>query len=324
MSRRVRGTSFLICLTLLAFAGCAVDADDDPTSSEASETSQASQASELTEATEATAYYRLESTAGGGRSVVSLAQHGSLRCPSGQLASRCTVDALVLPADCGWECQDGLLSLRGDTVLRGRLTSAWDTATHQRVSRLIVAAGFDTYRTGAGSHALYRLTPASTTCTASPCPAAMRAQRIGKSGNPAHVTHLDFSQADDDNYVLDPARGHAQVLSAQGLLVSGTLAGTVFRADRVYRLWTPRPACDPQLVARAHWFHGGETVVDHEFITTYEAERYADPDGRTSSWLVRDAEDAAHVEFLGGLNDLWAERFSIDKASCALTVTGEH
>ncbi len=322
----------LLSLALLAggpLAGCADEADGEGGPNDGPDDSDdgaltSSADGELTSSASGNSFYRLESTEGGAFSVVSLVNGGKFRCPTGETARHCTVEQLVLPVDCDWECTDGLLSLRGDTLLNGKLTYAWDSGAHRRVGRLVVAAGFDTWRAEHSPRQFYRLVPASASCSASPCPAAMRAHRLNGSGSPSKVNSIDFSHAGDANYVLDPMRGYAQVLSVQGLIVSGTLQNRVFRADRVLRLWTPVPACEPQLVARAHWFHGGEDVVDTEFLTTYEAERFVAPDNRTNRWLVRDAEDASHVEFMAGINDLWAERFAIDKVTCELTVTGEH
>jgi hypothetical protein len=242
----------------------------------------------------------------------------------GNGGKRCTVERLELPADCGWECRDGLLSLRGVTILAGRLDRVSDGG--RRVSRLVATAGWDTWRAGPGPFQYYRLTPAAATCEAAPCPGALRAQRLNsQSTEPARaVARVDFASADDANYVLDPTRGLAHALTDGGLLASGVIRAGVLQVDRVLRPWTPAPACDPQQVARAHWFHGGEDVVDLELTTVAEAERHVDELGRSVHWLVRDADDAATAEFVAGINDLWAQRFAIDKATCALTVTGEH
>jgi hypothetical protein len=270
----------------------------------------------------ASTVYRVESTSPTA-TTVSLANGGAFACPgrSSSNGKRCTVERLELPADCGWECRDGLLSLRGVTFLEGALDRSVEGG--RRVSRLVATAGWDTWRAGVGGYPYYRLTPASATCEASPCPGALRAQRLNGAEGPRAALRIDFSHADDANYVLDPTRGLAQV-AARGLLASGVIRGGVFQADRVMRLWTPVPACDPQAVARAHWFRGGEDVVDIELTTVAEAERHVDELGRSVHWLVRDAEDAASVELVAGINDLWAERIAIDKATCELTVIAEH
>jgi hypothetical protein len=306
----------LVIASFLALGGCAAAADDA-----ASPDSAALAAA----AAPAPTYYRIEATSPTA-TTVALVNGGAFGCPgtSSLGGKRCTVDKLVLPADCGWECQDGLLSLRGVTIVEGALDRVTDTTAHKKVSRLVARGGWDTWRAGVGSYQYYRLVPASATCSAAPCPGTLRAQRLN-GAEPAHtVARVDFSHADDTNYVLDPTRGLAQASSAAGLFASGVIRDGVFTADRVLRLWTPKPACDPQQVARAHWFHGGEDVVDVEVTTAQEGETYVDSLGRTVHWLVRDAEDALSVEFVTGVNDLWAERIGIDKATCELTVLGEH
>jgi hypothetical protein len=263
------------------------------------------------------AYYRLESQSGG-KTTVSRVNGGVFACPGTSPSKRCTVDALVLPADCGWECQDGLLSGRGVAVFAGTI----DRVAGQR--RLLVEAGWDTWRAGPGPFQFYRLAPLSSVCAAAPCPGELRAKRLNGQEKAKKVVDIDFSGADDANYVLDPTRGFAQAASTAGLLASGVMRNGVFEADRVFRLWTPRPACDPQRAARAHWFHGGEDVLDIELRTVSEAESYVDPMGRSVHWLVRDGEDELAVEFTAGTNDLWAQRIGIDKASCEITILGEH
>jgi hypothetical protein len=298
----------------LGLAACATDATDVDSSSAAAITAT-------------TSIYRVESIVDGAIKL-SLANGGVFTCPgvASEGGKRCTVAKLVLPADCGWECTDGLLSLRGVTLLEGTLDKVFDAAANKKLARLVVTAGWDTWRPGPGPFQYYRLTPASPTCEASPCPGELRAKRLNGSEPAKTVTRVDFSKADDTNYVLDPTRGTAQAASAAGLLASGVIKNGVFQADRVLRLWTPKPACDPQLVARAHWLTGGEDYLDVELDTIFEAERYQDDTGlgRSVHWLVRDAEDALAVEYVAGVNDLWAERIGIDKATCEITVLAEH
>jgi hypothetical protein len=60
------------------------------------------------------------------------------------------------------------------------------------------------------------------------------------------------------------------------------------------------------------------------FTTEAEAERYQDPKGRQVRWLVRTGSDLLKNTYVSGRNDLWNQRFEIDKLSGAVTITGEH
>jgi hypothetical protein len=302
--------SAVLALVVVASVAACIDTD-------------ASGSSELSLELAGSSFFRVEATSPTA-TTVSLVNGGAFTCPgtAGNGGKRCTVERLELPADCGWECRDGLLSLRGVTILAGRLDRV--TEGGRRVPGLVATAGWDTWRAGPGPFQYYRLTPASPTCAASPCPGALRAQRVNGAESPRAVASVDFAQADDANYVLDPTRGLAQASADAGLLASGVIRAGVFQADRVLRLWTPVASCDVQQVARAHWFRGGEDVVDVELTTVALAERHVDDLGRSVHWLVRDGEDATTVAFVAGINDLWAERFAIDKTTCELTVTGEH
>lgn len=278
-------------------AGCAV-ADDTLSEEESSITSSG-------------AWYHLDDfDATTTAATLTVVNGYKVRCPDGRSARTCEVAKLVLPADCDWECKDGLLSLRGEGVLRGR----FDGAT------FIATAGFDTFEAGLGSYSVYRLT-AAPTCAHDPCPSSISAQKLNTTSGPTKVNSVDFSRAVDPNYVLDPTRGDDQVASTAGLLVSGRIVSHVFRADRVWRLWTPKPACDAQLTARAHAYFGDGSVT--QYRTVAEAERAVTPEG-TNGWLVRTAESATSVEFTSGINDLWAERFAIRKSDCTLTTLAEH
>lgn len=260
-----------------------------------------------------TAWYHLDSTSGTKDATLSAVNGGKIRCGDGKSRTTCKVATLSLPPDCDWECQDGVLSLRGESVLRGKFSG--DT--------FVASAGFDTWTTGLGKYDVYRIT-ASSTCTHDPCPTGMKAQLLNSSSKAKSVASIDFAKASDTNYVLDPARGYAQVASEAGLLVSGYVSGSVFHADRVWRLWTPKPACDPDLAARNYALTGGEGITAVELLTVAAAESYVDPAGASVHWLVRTAETSKTATFTSGINDLWAQRFDVSKSTCAITVTAEH
>jgi len=60
------------------------------------------------------------------------------------------------------------------------------------------------------------------------------------------------------------------------------------------------------------------------FTIEAEAERYQDPRGRRVRWRVRTSSDLLENTYVSGRNDLWNQRFEIDKLSGAITITGEH
>jgi hypothetical protein len=302
----------LLVLSFLSFSsmafGCVVSPEAGDDEGSASGDSEAIQT-----LSDGTAWYHLDSTSGTADATLSAVNGGKIRCGDGKTRTTCHVAKLTLPKDCDWECQDGVLSLRGETVLRGKFSG----------NSFVASAGFDTWTKGLGSEYVYRIT-ASSTCLHDPCPTGMKAQRLNSSSKAKTVASIDFSKANDTNYVLDPTRGYAQVATDAGLVVSGHFAGSVFRADRVWRLWTPKPACDVDLTARNYALAGGEGITAIELLTVAEAERYVDPAGASVHWLVRTADDAARATFTSGIADLWAQRFEVSKSSCAIVVVAEH
>lgn len=100
-------------------------------------------------------------------------------------------------------------------------------------------------------------------------------------------------------------------------------AGTTCEMVQVYCIKAPCypvPTClvtDEHLVELAQ-AHAGTT----NFYAT-EAEAYAAAQATTDglSWL---AYDGANNKFVSGRNDLWAERFEIDRVTGDVTVTAEH
>ncbi|MDB4930181.1 MAG: hypothetical protein JWM10_2665 [Myxococcaceae bacterium] len=296
----MRHVTALALLLSSPLAGCAPAGADDPDGADSLEAA----------ITSAGAWYHLDHSDGVANPTLTVANGYRVTCPDGRSSTTCRAARLVLPADCGWECRDGLLSGRGEAMLRGRFERG----------AFVVTAGLDTWQAGLGAESIYRITGAAA-CAHDPCPSGLSAQKLNTTRAPTAVTAVDFSHAADPNYVLDPTRGDDQAASEVGLLASGHVVAHVFRADRVWRPWTPRPACDPQLTARDHAGRGGAEIA--QLRTVAEAERRVVPEG-TSAWLVRTAQTPAAVEFTAGVNDLWAERFSIDRRTCALTVLAEH
>ena len=60
------------------------------------------------------------------------------------------------------------------------------------------------------------------------------------------------------------------------------------------------------------------------FATVAEAERYQDPDGNQVVWLVEVANTLLTKTFVSGRNDLWAQKFELDKVTGALAILAEH
>jgi hypothetical protein len=60
------------------------------------------------------------------------------------------------------------------------------------------------------------------------------------------------------------------------------------------------------------------------FATVQEAERYQDPDGNQVAWLVEVASTTLSKTFVSGRNDLWAQKFEIDRVTGAVAVLAEH
>jgi hypothetical protein len=297
----------------IAPIACAVPAADETSDATESEIAVAS-----------TTYVRLEALSATS-ATVSRVNGGKLTCPSGARATRCIVDAVELPADCDWECKDGVLSLRGVTVLRGRFASKYDSAAHKTVTSFVAAAAFDTFDSTLGTKPVYRVKEQTVFCKKAPCPKLYEAVTVNDGTTASGLTNVDFSAAHDTNYVLDPARGFAQIARPEGLLVTGSTRRGVFKADRVFRQWSPIADCDVLGAARAYYFHpAGTDEVNLEFATTAEAEQYQDPTGRTVHWLVRTENKGTAVAFTGGVNDLWAQTFDVSTTTCAVTLTGEH
>lgn len=256
------------------------------------------------------AWYHLDATSGIHNATLTVANGYKVRCPDGTSSKTCHVATLVLPASCNWECQDGLLGLQGEGLLRGSFEG----------NTFVVRTGLDTWTTGLGTASIYKIS-AAPTCTVAPCPKSLTAQKINTTRPATAITAVDFSHANDVNYAQDPYRADDQISSDTGLLVSGKIVSHVFRADRVWRLETPK-ACAPLEVARPHAY-GGSPDELLMFRTVTEAERFVIPEQPTH-WLVRTGESPTAVEFTSGTQDLWAERFSVNKTTCAITTLSEH
>lgn len=290
-----------LAFVLPLLASC-VDAPDEPV-----DTTEDAIAS-------ANAWYHLDAASGLGPATLSVVNGYKVKCPNGKTASTCKVAALEVPASCNFECVDGLLGLQGESIVRGAFVG----------NHFVIAAGLDTWsHDGLGASSLYQLT-AAPTCAHDPCPTGLAAKKLNLNTQPTAIAGVDFTHADDPNYVLDPTRGDAQLADdPTGLIVSGRIVNHQFRVDRTFRLETSHLACDPQLTARAHSYPA-DAVHTTQVRTVAEGERLVGDDDGSAYWLVRVGETAATVTFTWGVNDLWAQTFAIAKADCAITILAEH
>lgn len=120
----------------------------------------------------------------------------------------------------------------------------------------------------------------------------------------------------------------------------GVGRGVVSRAERDAAA-AARPGLAPY-IARAWAIAAGERA-DVDQVAEARVRQSADPSdhvalfadvntaanhqagpGRSTSWLVKVAEDGGKSSFVRGRNDLWIESFDVDAKSGAVTVTGEH
>lgn len=88
----------------------------------------------------------------------------------------------------------------------------------------------------------------------------------------------------------------------------------------------PRQLSDAEILAKAKAYAwssldpGATTLV---FASEAAAYQYTNthPD---IDWLAHDGETVAVAHFVAGKNDLWSQRFDVDKTTGAVTLTGEH
>lgn len=67
-----------------------------------------------------------------------------------------------------------------------------------------------------------------------------------------------------------------------------------------------------------------DETIFKKFATEAEAERFQDPNGMHVSWLVKTSDGLLSASYTSGKNDLWSQRFDVDKRTGAVTVTHEH
>ncbi len=307
----------LVAASFAVFSFSALGCSSDPSDSSVDSTE-----SDVTAAKAAPTYFRLEKTAGETFFSAIPLNRKTVECSGVGTTRRCPIKRFALPADCGFECTDGLFGLQGVSIVRGVVSSEYD-ASHKKIAILTAAAAFTSFDSSLEDNddhrdatpVFYRVTQTGTVIEST----------VLNETTSQKLTRVDFSTCHDPNYVLEPSRGVDQMTRPEGLIVTGTIANRVFKVDRVWRQSTPVADCDVLGAARAHFFHTPEVdEVNLELPTTLAAESYRDAQGRQINWLVKNATDANTVGFTGGINDLWAQTFDVSTRTCAVTVTGEH
>ncbi len=82
---------------------------------------------------------------------------------------------------------------------------------------------------------------------------------------------------------------------------------------------------DVDAMATSRVWNGDDPEVKFKIFTTVEeAERYQDPDGFQVAWLVPVSSTLLSKTFVSGRNDLWAQKFEIDRITGAVAVLQEH
>lgn len=140
---------------------------------------------------------------------------------------------------------------------------------------------------------------------------------IGVVNQPSGSGKAFLSRAEVDSVVaLDPLLG-----------------GRVQKAWQIVRAAPVTPVTpvtpvdvDVDVIARAHAIPTSLPAdeVFLRFASENEAANYVEPSGKTVRWLVVERDTASSTSFVSGTNDLWSQRFDVDKRTGAVTITAEH
>lgn len=97
---------------------------------------------------------------------------------------------------------------------------------------------------------------------------------------------------------------------------------------RVQKAWqiAKGGSLDVDAIAKAHAIPASLPAdqVFMRFATENEAASFQQPSGKTVRWLVVERETSMTKSFVSGTNDLWSQRFDVDKRTGSITITGEH
>jgi hypothetical protein len=157
------------------------------------------------------------------------------------------------------------------------------------------------------------------------------AQAVRAAGGPrARVTVDALERAASD--AAQKLIGTVNRPGSGGAFLSKAEATAAFKKDpamgepvlRAYQIASGHGVdVDAIATARAKGDPEPDTVFK-TFATVEEAERYQDPNGNQVRWLVVTQDGLLSKSYVSGRNDLWAQRFDIDRVTGAIAITGEH
>ncbi len=156
-------------------------------------------------------------------------------------------------------------------------------------------------------------------CITTPCPSSIEASGVYKTTSGVKLTLNSYDK---------PSREFGAVLGDYSMKQSGDKLTLTKSDDKtvVESFHRVKLHTDKEVVAAAEahaWPSRDKGYVYRLFDTRAAAEAFGNTHGN-SRWIGRDGETATTSRFVSGFNDLWAEEFTVDKASLAITVTGEH
>ncbi len=235
----------------------------------------------------------------------------TLRCSEASKSSpTCFVSKIIPAPDCDWECQDGVLSGQGKSLFYGEFETRVGIAVFR------ADGAFDTYQNKPLDGPVYRLRLTVN---------GYEYQKLNHERTPQKLNALDFSKAEDSNFVLDPNRATAMLEGSFGLLATGFVSQKTFYPRQVFRQWSPRLGCDTWAIAKAIAFPPtDEESLDVIVGSLAEAETYPVPEGKTLRWLMWESEDQDSIVFRMGIHELWSEVFSINRRDCHINILEEH
>ncbi len=127
--------------------------------------------------------------------------------------------------------------------------------------------------------------------------------------------------------VVNQASGSGMTFLAKAevlaLVANDSVAGA-----RVQKAWqiARGSSVEVDAIAKAHAIPAAlaSDEVFMRFATENDAATFMEPTGKHVRWLVVEGETSTTKSFVSGSNDLWSQRFDIDKRTGVVTITGEH
>jgi hypothetical protein len=141
----------------------------------------------------------------------------------------------------------------------------------------------------------------------------------------ALATQLEADAMELVRQVNQPTgQGHATLSFAEAKVAQQRNPQLGLRLLQAYQIEAGKgPNTDSIANAHAAAFADPGTEVKL-FATVQEAEAHRDPNGASYVWLVKESASVLSHSYVWGRNDLWAQRFDVDRADGSLTITGEH